>query len=254
MRILSLFSILPFILVSAFNVQAANEWKNPDLAAPPQKKKVVPVPPARTTPPPPVAAPAPAPVSAPALEGQLSLDSLRVCNYQLSYVDKGSGGKIDGAFYLPTIPHGYYMIGAYAQGNYDEPTDCILAVKPANPQSASLLQAPRDWQRLWTDKGSGANMDGSFWHPSAQSSDYVCLGSIAQKGYSNPILNNYRCVHRCLVESIPSASRIWSTKGTGANQTAYVYKLHNSNSFYVIPGTNRPAELQDIKGPLACGF
>ena len=239
--------------VFIFNAYAANEWKNPDQAAQPKPR-------------PKASAPAPAPVrqnppaltkkTAPAamLEGQLGLQAQRVCNYQLAYTDKGSGGNIDGSFYLPDVPAGYAMIGAYAQGNYKSPSDCILAVKPGNEESLSLLQIPDSWQRVWTDKGSGANMDGSIWHPTAQSSDYVCLGSVATKGYKQPNLSNYVCVHQCLVEKTPAIYPVWSTKGTGSNQKAYMYKLHNSNSFFAVAGKTRPDYLLDLKGDLNCKF
>jgi|APSaa5957512535_1039671.scaffolds.fasta_scaffold55716_2 hypothetical protein len=253
MRFLSSLVVLFLVSAPGFNAQAANEWKNPDAQEPPKKRRVTPAAPPRQAPPP-APAPAQASVPAPVLEGQLSLQAVRVCNYQLSYVDKGSGGKIDGSFYLPGIPDGYAMIGAYAQGNYDKPSDCILAVKPANEQSISLLQIPGNWNRVWTDKGSGASMDGSIWHPTPQSNNYVCLGSIAKKGYKQPNLSNYVCVHRCLVESIPVNYPVWSTKGTGSKQKTNVYKLHNSNSFFAVPGKNSPASLTDIKGNMSCSF
>ena len=246
MRLSVRLAILLFFCCSFVHIHAANEWKNPDLA--PTKKKT-------TTPTPspaPVAKSAPRP--GPSLKGRLGLEVVRVCDYQFSYNDKGSGGKIDVSFYIPNIPNGYAMIGTYAQGNYKEPSDCILAVKPVDRQSIALLQVPHSWERLWTDKGSGASMDGSIWHPTAQSSEYICLGSVAQKGYRQPALTNYVCVHQCLVESIPSAYRIWSTKGTGSKQTAYIYKLHNSNSFYTLGNKIRPAELRDLKGDTRCTF
>ena len=250
MRILSPMVILLLAAATVLHSQAANEWQNPDEVTPAKKPAM----PARAPAPARTAAPAPAPAPDPALSGQLSLQVIRVCDYQLSYVDKGSGGKIDGSFYLPNIPGGYAMIGAYAQGNYHDPSDCILAVKPANPESISLLQVPQEWKRLWTDKGSGASMDGSIWHASPASNNYVCLGSIARQGHKNPALENYVCVHRCLVENVPAISPVWSTRGTGAEQKVYVYKLHNSNSFYAVTNNMPPASLLDIKGSLTCTF
>ncbi len=242
MRLLSRLVIILLMYGTFTHLQAAGEWKNPDQAVIKKKPQA------------PVKTPAPVPRSVPAAKGQLSLEGIRVCDYRLSYTDKGSGGKIDGSFYLPNIPEGYSMIGAYAQGNYNEPSDCVLAVKPANPQSETLLASPRDWKRLWKDKGSGANMDGAFWHPSPPADDYVCLGSLASKGYRQVAPANYACVHRCLVENIPAAGPIWSTRGTGAKQKAYIYKLPNSNSFYVVSDKQRPTSLQDIKGNMTCTF
>ncbi len=257
------FAILLFLSCYCVHIHAANEWKNPDLESPKTKPVA-----------PPVSGPAagvkavPLPVPAPASQDHMdaggrvipgeitgaALDVIRICDYELSYIDRGSGGKIDAAFYLPNIPAGYFMLGSYAQGNYHYPSDCVLAVKPANQKSRFLLQAPLDWERRWTDKGSGANMDGSIWHPRPQGNEYVCLGSVARKGYQSPALTNYACVHRCLVERLPPASPVWSTKGTGAKYKAYIYKLHNSNSFYVRDNKSPPSGLQDIKGDTRCMF
>ena len=148
MRLPVRLAILLFFCCSSVQLHAANEWKNPDLETP-KKKPTAPAP-----------APAPVPKSAPlpipTPKGQLGLEVVRVCDYQFSYDDKGSGGKIDVSFYLPNIPNGYAMIGTYAQANYKEPSDCILAVKPVDRQSIALIQVPLSWERLWTDKGSGA--------------------------------------------------------------------------------------------------
>ncbi len=242
--------VVLLLVAAQFQVQAANEWKDPD-QEPPRRRAVNPPPPRAETPP---RAEPQGTIPAPVLEGQLALQAVRVCDYQKTYSDKGSGGKIDGSFYFPVLPSGYAMIGAYAQGNYHKPSDCVMAVKPGNQESLALLQLPGKWERVWKDKGSGANKDGSIWQASPQSSEYVCLGHVAIEGYKQPNLSNYVCVHRCLVESIPATSPVWSTKGTGANQKTYVYKLHNSNSFYVRPDKIRPASLLDLKGDMSCAF
>ena len=189
------------------------------------------------------------------VKGKLGVDVLRICQYQMAYTDKGSGGDQDVTFYTPIVPPGFSMIGGYAQGNYWNPSDCIIAVKPDNnPQSNQLLKSPADWQQVWTDRNSGAKSNGSIWHPVSPDQDYVCLGSIAVQGYNKPSTTNYSCIHKCLTESVPSTNYIWSDKGTGAGRDVSIYKLHNSNGFYAIPGYNRPPLLEDIKGNPVCNF
>ncbi len=239
------------LLLASMQLMAANEWKNPDLekqTQPAQKTMPIKSPAAAT------AKKMPAARSLPIPKGQLALDVIRVCAYQKEYNDKGSGGKIDGTFYTPIIPEGYAMIGGYVQGNYHAPTDCVTAVKPKDEKSIALLQIPGSWKQLWTDSGSGAKKDGSIWQAKPQSSDYVCLGNVAQSGYGQPQLGNYVCVHQCLTEKTPGANRIWSTKGTGAKITAYLYKLHNSNSFTSRDHNKRPDLLLDLKGDTRCLF
>ena len=241
-----------FLLALSLQLEAAGEWKNPDLEpAPPPVKKAAPAtkPAAR-----PVPKSSPPARPLPKLEGQLAIEVIRVCDYQKTYDDKGSGGKIDGAFYLPRVPEGYAIIGGYAQGNYHSPNGCMLAVKPADDKSISLLQIPAAWQRIWTDKGSGSKKDGAIWQASPQNDEYVCLGNIAQPGYQQPNIGNYVCVHQCLVEKTPGATRIWSSKGTGARETAYVYKLHNSGGFFTLGHNKRPAGLNDLRGDTRCLF
>lgn len=216
-------------------------WKNPDMEAPKQKslQSLEPV----------------QVKSSIIVKGRLGLEVARICRYKLTYTDKGSGGDQDVTFYDPLVPPDFYMIGGYAQGNYWEPADCIIAVKPdKNPQSKQLLRPPGSWQLLWTDRNSGARMNGSIWRPVAADNDYVCIGSVAKQGYGNPNNSNYACVHRCLVESLPSANFIWSDKGTGANQDVSIYKLHNSNGFYAKSGYGRPDDLVDLKGDPVCKF
>lgn len=233
-----LYCIATFLSTSVF----ANEWKNPDAqeevkpTASPGKTKnqtLAPRPP---------------------LKGMLSVEVMRICSYEKSYTDKGSGGKIDGSFFKPLTPPGYFLLGHYAQGNYHAPSDCILAVKPANQESAGLLEPPSQWKRIWRDKGSGANNDGSIWRAIPENESYTCLGDISTKGYKQPPVTNYACIHNCLVEKLPAGQPVWSTKGTGAKEKAYMYKLHNSNSFITLSDKRQPDSVIDIKPVTECQF
>ena len=216
-------------------------WKNPDLQAP-EQKSLQSLEPVQVK-------------SSIIIKGRLGLEVRRICRYKKAYTDKGSGGDQDVTFYDPVVPPDFYMIGGLAQGNYWEPADCIIAVKPdRNPQSKQLLRPPASWQLIWTDRKSGARMNGSIWRPVSADKDYVCLGSIAKQGYGNPDVPNYACVHRCLVESIPAANYIWSDKGTGAERDVSIYKLHNSNGFYAKSGHSPPDNLVDLKGDPVCNF
>lgn len=188
-------------------------------------------------------------------ETTLALDTASICNYTLAYEDKGSGGDQDVTFYTPQAPTGYYLIGGYAQGDYNKPSACVLAVKPStasNAKANELLVPPAKWQLVWTDKGSGALKDGSVWHPVPPNNNYVCIGSVGQAGYNSPSIPNYRCVHKCLVENVKVANYLWSDKGTGAENTISIYKLGNSGLFYAKPDRKKPLALVDLKSRPAC--
>lgn len=188
-------------------------------------------------------------------EATLSLDTTRVCNYTLAYEDKGSGGDQDLSIYTPEAPTGYYLIGGYAQGDYGKPSGCVLAVKPsaASTEKANeLLMSPAKWQLVWTDKGSGAVMDGSLWHPVPPNNNYVCIGSVGKAGYTSPSIPNYRCLHKCLVENVNVANYLWTDKNTGAKNKVGIYKLSNSGLFYAKPDRKKPLTLVDLKVKPAC--
>ena len=188
-------------------------------------------------------------------EATLSLDTAKICNYTLAYEDKGSGGDQDLTIYTPAAPTGYYLIGGYAQGDYNKPSGCVLAVKPSAAsmgKANELLVPPANWQPVWTDKGSGAAMDGSVWHAVPPGNNYVCIGSVGKSGYSSPSLPNYRCLHKCLVENVNVANYLWSDKGTGAENQISIYKLANSGVFYAKPDRKKPLTLVDLKAQPAC--
>jgi len=186
------------------------------------------------------------------LTGEVGLEVRWFCEMQHAYDDKGSGGEQNVKFFLPILPPGYSMLGGYAQGNYHRSNGCVLGVRPLNQASNVLLTSPVNWERIWTDKNSGANMDGSIWHPQPGSAEYVCLGSVARQGYQKPDLPNYACVHQCLVEEVPVTDFIWSDRGTGASSDVSVYKLHNSNGFLAVPSHSSPQRLMDISRNPVC--
>jgi len=188
-------------------------------------------------------------------DNQPSLDTVRVCKYTLTYEDKGSGGDDDVSIYAPHAPAGYYVIGGYAQGDYHKTSACVIVVKPSSTTKndvKALMVSPIDWDLVWTDEGSGADMDGSVWHPVSPDDEYVCIGSVGQAGYNKPLIPNYRCLHRCLLEKAKTVDYIWSDIGTGARQQVSLYKLRNSGMFYANAGRKKPSGLMDLKSNPVC--
>jgi len=188
-------------------------------------------------------------------EKLLFLDTVQVCKYTLAYQDKGSGGDKDVTIYTPLVPAGYFMIGGYAQGNYNKPKKCVPAVKPSSSnadQITPLLVEPATWQLVWKDTGSGANMDGSIWQPVPPHQDYICVGSVGQNGYNRPSISNYRCLHKCLLQNVNTPDFFWSDIGTHADKPISLYKLVNSNSFHARPDHNKPTLLFDLAPVPAC--
>ena len=188
-------------------------------------------------------------------EQPYALDTIKVCNFVLAYNDKGSGGDQDLSLFTPKIPAGYYMLGGYAQGDYHRVNSCIIAAKPAATESgknSKLMIIPDDWKLIWTDKGSGADKDGSVWHPVTTQSEYYCIGSVGQAGYAKPVISNYRCLHKCLLENVSIPAQLWNDRNTGSKYQVSMYKLENSGLYFAKSGRNRPATLVDIKSTPVC--
>ncbi len=214
-------------------------------------------PPPRHTPPrgtSPVTPPPSTQPVAPAIAAARPFEFKYVCDFEPRYNDKGSGGKLDLATFAPRVPPGYMAVGGFAHGSRDRPDGCVTVVRAAGTsvQGHRLVAPPLGWREVWTDKGSGARMDGSIWSARPPGPDYVCLGSVGQKGYGQPAVANYACVHRCLVTSVPVTEPIWTDEGTGAKRQVSVYRLHFSNTFVAFPNRERPANLMDLNPYASC--
>jgi len=166
------------------------------------------------------------------------LETKLTCAQKLIWSDKGSGADLDGFFFTPSAESSYYIIGGAATRKADRNSKiCVISVRPSknNPEETpDLLVPPGDWSLIWTDKGSGANTDGSMWNGVPPSKEYKCLGSVMQKGYKKPVLSNYRCVHSGLTRKIQNKSIVWTDKGSGADKDVTVFKLPNSKSFFAV--------------------
>lgn len=184
------------------------------------------------------------------------LDIGHSCTFTLQYKDKGSGGHLDVSIYDPRLESGYRSIGSYAQGNYDNPNGCITVVKALAerlPDGKPPLAYPAGYNLIWTDKKSGADMDGSVWQPRAPDNDYVCIGSVGQTGYSEPNIAGYACVHKCLVKagSISSVP-VWTDEGTGATSQITIFQLSTSRVMFALPSRAAPGVVYDLNPAGIC--
>ena len=137
--------------------------------------------------------------------------------FEFVWNDKGSGGDQDGGFWKPVPPAGYYALGSLGCSNYNDPNGNKAVIVVKEVDSSGALAAPVDYERIWKDSGSGANLDGSFWNPVAPEG-YVALGVVAMAGHSNkPSLDAIRCVRADLTANAKIGNRVWQDKGTGAD-------------------------------------
>ncbi|MGD8806732.1 MAG: Vps62-related protein, partial [Chloroflexota bacterium] len=138
--------------------------------------------------------------------------------FEWKWDDRGSGGDVDGAFYKPVLPAGYYTLGDYAQGGQMMYAGAYGGVLVAQELIDGALEPPKYFSWVWDDSGSGAAVDGSFWQPVPEPG-YVCLGLVAQYGHGYPTdrMADFRCVRWDLVAPATVGDWIYIDYGTGAN-------------------------------------
>jgi hypothetical protein len=141
-----------------------------------------------------------------------ALELAYVDDFRLVWWDKGSGGTWDGNYARPVPPTGFFSLGSFGQTDYG-PTSGFVYV--AKELESGALASPVDYTWVYSDWGSGAIMDGSFWKP-VPPAGYVCLGLVAQTGYSKPSTDAVKCVREGLTVQAKVGNTIWIDHGTGA--------------------------------------
>lgn len=131
-----------------------------------------------------------------------------VDTFQYRWHDGGSGQPIDGAYYHPVATDGFRALGSLGQSGYTDPNGrkAVMVVKAKSGSSA--LAEPVDHTLVWSDQGSGASNDGSFWTP-VPPAGYVAMGTVAQRGYTRPLLSDVVCVRSDLVVAGEAGQFIW---------------------------------------------
>lgn len=228
-------------------VAAAPGPAAPAPAATAAKPAPAPVPAAKPAAPSAPAVPAAAPAPA-VMAGIAPVEYRYACNQLLRWQDKGSGGLRDLALFQAEAEPGFFIVGGHAQSNYDRADDCALTLRG----DGNLLVPPAGWDRVWRDKGTGAQMDGSIWRARSPDADHVCLGDVGQAGKDQPNVAQYRCVHRCLVSAVRPAAPLWTTENTGADAPLAVFRLPHAKSFVAVQGGQAPAELLDLNPNATC--
>jgi len=154
--------------------------------------------------------------------GQMVLTGDFTQSYQRRWRDKGSGADKDVSLFHPKPRPGYFALGSVAVSGYpDQPSFATLTVKPS---SDLALAEPRDYERIYDDKGSGSDDDGSVWRP-IPPDGFVALGDVVQSGYDKPSTNDVRCVNSALVRTALVGSQVWNDKGSGGNTDGSIWAV-----------------------------
>jgi hypothetical protein len=172
-------------------------------------------------------------------------------NYTKVFDDDGSGASMDVTIYRPTPSSpDYFILGDYAQPNYNSPTGTSIIVKVVNDDPNNpLLVMPQSYTKVWDSRGSDCT-ESSFWYPVAPDG-YISIGYVANAGnyawWNPPALSNYRCVRRDLIDKAQAGSLIWNDKGSGADADVSLYRIDGFEGSFVAQSNYDPYSGQCFK-------
>lgn len=168
-----------------------------------------------------------------------------VDRYELRWNDLGSHGDNDGSFYHPVTKDGYHALGTLALGpnGYPNPsgTRAVMVVKP-RPGHEDAVAFPVDYELIYKDVGSGADMFGAFWRP-VPPSGYVALGTVVSRNnWNKPSLTDVVCVRKDLTMIGLAGAFVYNDVGTGANMFLSCWSIDQPVSgphelAYLVTGT-----------------
>lgn len=173
-----------------------------------------------------------------------TFEFLPVTQYTKVWNDDGSDATLDGSFYRPTVPDGYFFFGDYGQGNYKAPSGSTLVVKVMNDNPDSpALKEPAGWAQVWNDTDSGADKDGSFWAPLPHPG-YVAVGHVVMKGHDEPKkdtpgISQFRTLRGDLAKQIELEKLIWDDKESGADEDVSVWRITELGIIFAVPEYDR---------------
>lgn len=175
------------------------------------------------------------------LQGEPTLLISTTSVYTWLYNDRGSGSSMDVSIYRPAPADiSYCILGDYAQGNYNPPTNTSIIVKAINDDpNFPLIKLPADYTEIWNDRGSGGDHDGSIWFP-VPPDGYISIGYVCQSGYSKPALTNYACLRRDLCADATPGSLIWNDRNSGADKDVSLYSIVGVTAAFLAQGNYNP--------------
>lgn len=110
----------------------------------------------------------------------------------------------------------------------------------ADSSKGNALSRPEDFERIWTDEGSGSATDTSIWRP-IPPAGYVAMGLVCSNDLIKPTLNAVRCVRADLVITSNVGDLIWNDEGSGATENFSAWSIEPptaaAGEIYLAPGT-----------------
>ncbi|RYP75976.1 hypothetical protein DL771_002048 [Monosporascus sp. 5C6A] len=150
-------------------------------------------------------------------------------DYTFVWEDRNSGALRDVALWDPVPQGNLYPLGTHAEPNWDNingrRASLLVGQNPNTNPSKKAVARPVSYTLIWTDQGSGATLDGSFWRP-VPPLGYVALGDVAGKGWSMPSVEKVWCVREDLVGYGKFlATSVWDDAHSGVNTDVSVWAI-----------------------------
>ena len=91
----------------------------------------------------------------------------------------------------------------------------------------------KDYTFIWTDSGSGADRDVSFWRPYDVQSGYFPLGDVATASHGKPSIPSLTVTALVADALAPptSFSEVWNDRGSGADRDVRVMRMNPPSGY-----------------------
>ena len=161
--------------------------------------------------------------------------------YNWLYNNKGCGARGDVSVFRPNPSDGgYFIVGDYVQGNFNEPRGSSLIIKEVNGDPRiPILKAPVNYTLLWNDKGTGGKYDGSCWKPVAPDG-YRAIGIVFNNGYDRPNIPNYMCIRKDFLTPSTAEAQIWNDAGARTPDGLGLFELGGVSGVFVAQANRQP--------------
>ncbi|GBG86920.1 hypothetical protein CBR_g44375 [Chara braunii] len=159
--------------------------------------------------------------------------------YVPTWNDRGSRSIRDVAFFSPAISHGDFdqgwrVLSHLAVPHYQAISGLVGTIVGRNVDgSIPIIKAPVSFTAVWTDKGSGADLYGSVWHP-IPPTGYACLSDVVVDSWAapSPGVGPFVCValdpsiaNQSYAREASFADVIWDDIGSGAEANVAVHAV-----------------------------
>ncbi len=155
-----------------------------------------------------------------------------VNTYTWQWNDAGSGGIFDVTFWHPQadIKNGWYPLGSLIVNHWRDINKNLMdggaypMILVKDSKAAGLLAAPLGYKKVYTDRGSGADRDGSVWKAVCPE-NFVSFGVITNAGWGEPSRDAIRCVREDFTAKAAIGNQVYRDERTGARDFLSVWDI-----------------------------